>query len=317
LLDQAIAYCGGTAAEADVADMLGTIDRGHVNRLIELLAAGDAPGLMAVVAEVDEQFPDYARLLEDLTRLLQRIAVYQVIGATDLDDELDEEVLAGFAASLSAEDVQLFYQIGLLGIRDLHLAPDPRSGVEMTLLRMLAFQPGATGTGGTSLQAKKVARKTMPAPEPESQTHEPGPAARAEAPDNAEDWTSLVDGLPLSGLNRQLANNCAFIRREDDTIYLGLDGRTESYLTRDRQAAVAKAVSEYFGRPVKVDIAVGTAEVETPVQQAIRREDERHAAAREGLEADPNVQALKDMFGAELVPDSVEPLDKRTASNQE
>ena len=317
LLDQAIAYCGGEVAESAVADMLGTIDRSHVNRLMELLAAGDAPGLMATIAEVDEQFPDYARLLEDLNRLLQRIAVYQVVGATDADDELDEEVLAGFAASVSAEDVQLFYQIGLLGVRDLHLAPDPRSGVEMVLLRMLAFQPATTEAGAATPQVRKIAKKPVNVPEKPLQAAESPPNAGAEAPETAEEWTNLVDRLALSGLNKQLASNCAFIRREDDTVFLGLDGRTESYLTRDRQAAVAKALSDYFGRPVKVDIALGTAEVETPVQQAVRMEDERHAAARAGLEADPNVKALKDMFGAELVPDSVEPLDNHPSSNQE
>ena len=317
LLDQAIAFCGGEVAEPAVADMLGTIDRNHVHRLMELLAAGDAPGLMSTIAEVDEQFPDYARLLEDLTRFLQRIAVYQAVGVSDSDDELDEESLARLAGSVSAEDIQLFYQIGLLGIRDLYLAPDPRSGVEMTLLRMLTFQPDATGAGSTSPQVAKVAKKTVAASKRQQQSARQNPSVEVPVPETAEDWTNLVARLPLSGLNKQLANNCAFIRREHDTVFLGLDGRSESYLTRERQAAVAKALSDFHGRTVKVDIALGTAEAETPVQQAIRKEDERHAAARAGLEADPNVQALKDMFGAELVPDSVEPLDHHPPSNQE
>ncbi|MBT8099657.1 MAG: DNA polymerase III subunit gamma/tau, partial [Gammaproteobacteria bacterium] len=88
LLDQAIAYCGGNVDEAPVAAMLGTIDRDHVSRLVELLAAGDASGLMATLKDIDQQFPDYARLLEDLARALQRIAVYQVVGDYESDDEL-------------------------------------------------------------------------------------------------------------------------------------------------------------------------------------------------------------------------------------
>ena len=146
LLDQAIAFCGGKVTEEAVGVMLGTIDRQHVSRLLRLLARADAKGLMACVADIDEQFPDYARMLEDLARALQRIAVYQVIGATDADDDVDESEIAELAGLIAAEDVQLFYQTVILGRRDISLAPDPRSGAEMTLLRMLAFQPGGSAS---------------------------------------------------------------------------------------------------------------------------------------------------------------------------
>src|SRR5210317_1053006 len=148
LLDQAIAYCGGKLEEPQVARMLGTIDRDHVVRLLRLLADNDARGLVEALREIDEQFPNYGRLLEDLARDLQRIAVYQVVGTCDAEDDLKEEEYAELAQALPGEDVQLFYQVAVLGRRDLHLAPDPRSGAEMTLLRMLAFRPaGASETG--------------------------------------------------------------------------------------------------------------------------------------------------------------------------
>jgi DNA polymerase III subunit gamma/tau len=144
LLDQAIAYCGGELTEAAVGVMIGNIDRRHISELLALLAASDARGLVQAIARIDEQFPDYAHLLDDMARMLQRIAVFQIVGAIDSEDDFDEDEIAGFAGRLSAEDLQLFYQMALLGRRDLHLAPDPKSGVEMTLLRMLAFQPGTT-----------------------------------------------------------------------------------------------------------------------------------------------------------------------------
>ncbi|MGB5345665.1 MAG: DNA polymerase III subunit gamma/tau, partial [Woeseia sp.] len=150
LLDQAIGYCGGAIDAESVGTMLGTIDRRHVGRLLSLLAAGDAAGLLAAVAELDEQFPDYANLLDDIARILQRIAVWQMIGASDANDELDEVELQAFAEQIAAEDVQLWYQIAITGRRDLHMAPDPRSGMEMTLLRMLAFQPERSGQGSSS-----------------------------------------------------------------------------------------------------------------------------------------------------------------------
>ena len=309
LLDQAIAFCGGDVREAPVGEMLGTIDRQHVNRLISQLADGDPAEMMVTIADVDEHFPDYARLLDDVARLLQKVAVFQVVGSIDTEDEYDESEIAALAERISAEDIQLFYQVAVNGRRDLHLAPDPRSGTEMTLLRMLAFQPaGAVAVKAETTIARKasapVVRKkaeNAPAPEP------PSEAAAWSEPD----WSELVPRLGLTAVSKQLASNCAYLRREGGTVYFKLDGRAESYLTRDREQKLASALSTHFGENLKVSIAVGEVVKETPVQVEKRREVEEIDAARAGLEADPNVKALKDMFGAELVPDSVEPLPNK------
>jgi DNA polymerase III subunit gamma/tau len=99
---------------------------------------------------------------------------------------------------------------------------------------------------------------------------------------------------------------------------LDLTRRSESLLTRSRQDAIAAALTRHFGESLKVDILIGTESGnETPVQQAARLVDERRAEARASLEADPNVKALKDMFGAELNPDSIELVDGRKAANRE
>ncbi len=319
LLDQAIAYCGGAVDAESVGTMLGTIDRQHVSRLLELLAAGDAPGLLAAIGEIDEQFPDYANLLDDIARTLQRIAVCQVIGATDIDEELDATELQQFAESMSAEDVQLWYQIAIVGRRDLHMAPDPRSGIEMTLLRMLAFQPAAAAQGGSGGGQRRPA--AMPAPK--RRTASPGPAAAPAAEKAAAsawqepDWPTLVAALGLSGTVRLLASNCGYLRRDGQVLYLSLDGRSESLLTRPRQEQLAQALSEKFGETLRVDIAIGAADVETPVQAEERIAEEKLHAARESLESDPNVRALQDMFGATLNSDSIELVKREESRNQE
>jgi DNA polymerase-3 subunit gamma/tau len=322
LLDQAIAYCGGKIEEAPTAKMLGTIDRDHVMRLMRLLAAGDARGLIEVVREIDEQFPDYARLLDDLARDLQRVAVYQVVGTCDCDDELTEQEIAELSQIMPAGDVQLFYQTAIMGRRDLHLAPDPRSGAEMTLMRMLAFKPASAGTSGAAASGpasrgaaatgraaptgaagpKKSAAKTVAKPEaPESDTADVKAVAWEEP-----DWKELVVSLGLSGAVRLLASNCAYLRREANTVYLGLDPRSAAMLTSQRKDMIASKLGEYFGERLNVDIAMGSETEETPLQQESRMADERLEEARQSLEADPNVQKLKDMFGAELKTDTIE-----------
>ncbi len=307
LLDQAIAYCGGKLDEKQVATMLGTIDRAHVGRLVRLLAAQDAAGVIAALREIDEQFPDYARLLEDLARVLQRVAVYQVVGSIDDDDEITDAELEEFASSLAPADVQLFYQVALVGRRDLNLAPDPKSGAEMTLLRMLAFRPAAAGsaaptaTGGSAKQSD-----AKPAVAPPPKAVQAAPARPESASWEAPNWKELVPQLGLSGAERLLAGSCALLRRENNTVFFSLDPGSESYLTRQRKEALANRLSDHFGEPLAVDISIGAVEeVESPMRAEHREADEHFAAERAKLEADPNVQALKDMFGAELNPGSI------------
>ncbi len=317
LLDQAIAYCGGDVLEEPVGVMLGTIDRQHVSTLLKLLASGDAQGLLSAVAEIDEQFPDYGRLLDDLSRSLQRIAVYQIVGKTDLEEELSEDELAELSEQFAPEDVQLFYQTALLGRRDLHLAPDPRSGAEMTLLRMLAFQPPRPASRRTSdnpthqtlsVQSDDAGSKAAPiAADAPSKTV--GDMPKWEDPD----WNALINELNLSGANKLLASNCAYLRRENGTLHFNLDSRSQSLLTKSRQNALAAAVSERYGETVRVEISIAESAPETPIQEEARRVDEKMEAARESLESDPNVKALQDMFGAQLNPESIE-LIRRSSS---
>ncbi|HEX7718787.1 MAG TPA: DNA polymerase III subunit gamma/tau [Woeseiaceae bacterium] len=320
LLDQAIAYCGGALTEAAVGVMIGNIDRRHISELLGLLAANDARGLIRAIARIDEQFPDYAHLLDDLARMLQRIAVFQVVGAIDSEDDFDEDEIADFAGRVNAEDLQLFYQMALIGRRDLYLAPDPKSGVEMTLLRMLAFQPeqGPATKGNDAVRGTAPRRKPSPPAASTSAVPARPPAAVRPQAWQDPDWCELVEELGLNGAAKLLASNCAFLRREKNVVHLGLDRRSESLLTRSRQDAIAAALSDRFGEALKVDILVGTGSGnETPVQQAARLVDEQRAAARASLEADPNVKALQDMFGAELNPDSIELVDRRKAANRE
>ncbi|MDZ7643820.1 MAG: DNA polymerase III subunit gamma/tau C-terminal domain-containing protein [Woeseiaceae bacterium] len=116
---------------------------------------------------------------------------------------------------------------------------------------------------------------------------------------------------------RLLASNCAYVRRDGNVVRLSLDQRSESLLTRRRQDALAEALSGHFGETLRVDIEVGEQTEETPLQAEARAADEKLAAARESLEADPNVQALQDMFGATLNADSIEIVNGNNPARQE
>jgi len=142
LLDQLIDFGGGKAGEEEARAMLGTISRDHVERIAELLASMNVPELVRCARSLEEFAPDYAQVLDELSGLLVRVAMKQAVSDFEGDDLYAPELLERLAKALTPEDIQLFYQTAIIGRRDLALAPDPRTGFEMTLLRMMAFRPG-------------------------------------------------------------------------------------------------------------------------------------------------------------------------------
>ncbi len=155
LTDQAIAFGSGGITEAGVRSMLGTVDMSFVYQLLEAVAAGEPAALLETVARMAEHAPDFESSLEEMLSLLHRITVAQVLPELRDNSRGDVDRVEALARDLTAEDVQLFYQIALNGKRDLPYAADPRSGFEMTLLRMLAFRPAllpdsSEGSGGAA-----------------------------------------------------------------------------------------------------------------------------------------------------------------------
>jgi DNA polymerase-3 subunit gamma/tau len=141
LTDQAIAYGRGEVFEHQVNAMLGTIDRGRVFKLAEILATGQVAELLAEVSAMAEHGPDYDEIVQALMQLWHKVAVAQVAPSSVDNSEGDKAAIMQLAAAMRAEDIQLFYQTALVGRKDLPLAADPRQGFEMILLRMLAFKP--------------------------------------------------------------------------------------------------------------------------------------------------------------------------------
>ncbi|MFV0278372.1 MAG: DNA polymerase III subunit gamma/tau [Parahaliea sp.] len=186
LTDQAIAFGSGALREADVRAMLGTVDLSFVYQLLEAVVAGEPQGALAVVAAMGEHAPDFEASLDELISLLHRVALAQVVPAAVDRGWGDAERVRALAATMTAEDAQLYYQMAINGKRDLPLAADPRCGFEMILLRMLAFRPAvvversagpgsAEGAGGG--QHSAAARASRAAGEGGAQAKKPEPAA--------------------------------------------------------------------------------------------------------------------------------------------
>jgi DNA polymerase-3 subunit gamma/tau len=318
LLDQAIAYCNGRPGEAEVRSMLGTIDRDVIYRLLDALAAGDAAALLAEVAAADAFAPDYAALLADLVSLLQRIAVAQALPDA-IDDNLgDRDAILRLATTLTAEDVQLFYQIGLIGRRDLPLAPEPRGGLEMVLLRMLAFRPesAARPAAAAGQPAAATPRNrppgsvARPAPAAPSAAPEPAPAVTTAATAVDDDWPAMIDCLPLKGMVREMALNCAFHGIEGETVRLSMEHAHAHLLNPARLKQLESALCAHLGRSLRVNVVrEEQLAAESPAQRQQREQQERQRRAVDSIAGDATIKAMQDTFGATVFEDSIRPRD--------
>ncbi len=178
LLDQLIAFGAGKAGESEARAMLGTISRDHVVRILELLAAADTAALVRCAHSLEEFAPDYAQVLDELAALLVRIGLKQALSDYEGDELYAPELLERLARCPRPEDVQLFYQTAIMGKRDLGLAPEPRTGFEMTLLRMIAFRPAGELPSGSRPSAADRARRSA-ATAPRAEQRAAGSAAGA------------------------------------------------------------------------------------------------------------------------------------------
>ena len=364
LLDQLIAFGNGKVEEAAARAMLGTIDRQQVARLVELLADGDAAVLLEYLQSLEQWSPDHGQLLDAVAALLARIALKQAVPDYQGDELHDAERLAALATRLSPEDVQLHYQTAILGRRDLQWAPDPRTGFEMTLLRMLAFRPDAAAQlaparaqpvqaaapdasrqarSDAAARARAALADSLPmgarqapavesppqsAPMPPPPVPVPAPAAPvapavAPAPvvppapastsallvTDSEHWLELVAGCGLRGPAKLLAENAGFVGHADGVLRLSLAPEQEHLKSPSLVLQLCEAIGRQLGGEVQVRFEIGQPRGETANARNARERDARQAGAESGFVADPGIQRLVQQFGAQIVPDSVRPLD--------
>jgi DNA polymerase III subunit gamma/tau len=330
LLDQLIAFGAGEATETQARAMLGTVARDHVVRIAELLAGADPAELMRGAQALEQFAPDYAQLLDELAGLLVRVALRQTVSDYEGDEVFAPAVIERLAGTLAPEDLQLYYQTAITGKRDLPLAPDPRTGFEMTLLRMLAFRPADEPAGkrvlagalpmrpaGAAPPRTAGAAPAAASPGAPAAAAEPGSGetARGSAPGSgtalgpaASPWAAIVNALELSGAARQLASHCTLIARQGAVVRLGLDPHNQQLRTPAQEEKLAQALSRYYGEPLRLEFHSSGAAGETPALLAQRASQQELAVAQRAFEADPGVQGLRERFGATVLPETVRPV---------
>jgi len=314
LLDQALSASGGLS-EPVVAAMLGTIEQRHVQALLDALTRRDGQAALQVVAEVFGMARDLGRLLADLAEALHRIALIQTVPDYRDDARQDWDQMVALAGQMDPQDVQLFYQIALTGRKDLDLAPSARTGCEMTVLRMLAFQPAAggvpgsaSGTAGSSI-AERPGRSAQVAPSAETAAApiQPGQALTPER------WPTILSQLSLTEAVRSQGAMLALIEVSDVAVVLSAAEDDLMMISERARKDLSAALVAYCQRPLKVRFeAAKAAAITTPAELAQQDAEAGQAAAEAAIEGDPLVQRLRRRFDAEVVPESVRPAQTRS-----
>jgi DNA polymerase-3 subunit gamma/tau len=328
LLDQAIAYTGGKLEETQVAAMLGTVDRTRVGSLLEALADADGARLLDEVAKLAEFAPDWGDVLDALASALHRIQVKQLVPEATV--EADGIDAGEFASKLRPELVQLWYQMALDGRRELPLAPAPRAGFEMSVLRMLAFRPDSTASQSVPIPAsnatasaprsappaaQRTAAPSTPAPRPMPEAPAPQavpvakPVAAASITNlDADGWLELVARSGVRGPAAQLAAHSGFVSYADGVLRLTLAPADEHLKGPAMVRMLAAALEPQLGVAPQIKFELAEPSGETLHARNERERDARQAQAEETFMNDPDVQRMLER-GARVVPDSIRPLD--------
>ena len=325
LTDQAIAYAAGKVTEESIRNMLGTLDDAYLIRILDCLIAKDGASLLAVANEMGERSMSFSLALQDLSSLLQKIAAAQVVPESVLEDWPEAGEIRRLATQLTKEEAQLFYQITITSRPDLSLAPDEQTGFAMTLLRMLAFRPGSSGSGGGgSAVPAPSAPPVASAPRPATTAKTVAPAAAVATPmatkpvarttpvgdaTNAPDWHSLMRQLPVKGLVQQLAFQTELQDWKDSAA--GVKATIVTPMPQlASEASVARltdALTAHFGKPIKIVIEKGEVEGKTVAKVDAQIHQEKRMNAEQMIAADPFIQQLEKEFGAKVVGGSVKP----------
>ncbi len=324
LLDQAIAHGGGKVDEASTRAMLGAVDQQHLFDILDALARGDGAAMIQKADDMAARSLSFESALIDLGTLLHRLALAQRIPATVADDDPDRDTLLALSALFGADDIQLYYQIVTQGRSDIGLAPDEYAGFTMSLLRMLAFAPGAVPAAPVAMASAPRAQSAVRAVAPPAirVTAAAAPAVPAGAASVASTpvvsipasttltWEELVQHLGIVGLTKQLAQHCEMAVLDATQIELNLPKAQEHLLAGAHQGKLRAALQQRYGAAFKVNINVANVaqnEINSPVAIANREQQERQAQAVQEIQRDPFVRELVDSFGARVKESSIKP----------
>ncbi len=303
LLDQAISFGHGSVTVEETREMLGTIDATKVMQLLVALANGRADEIIEVINELYELGVDFLDATNEILEILHCTATLQLVPSYGGGMAKYGTLITDLAAKLSKEDVQLYYQIALRAKGDLPLAPTPKFGFEMMLMRMLAFCPETTEPLTMAVPAKIMASKV----ESNARERRLEQSGEEKAAENID--TFDLQALKITGAAHALLQYCVVSKLENQEVKLLLDPSQSPLLTKKHQERINLALNEYLGRQVHLTMEIGSSSMPTMnnIRQAASEKTKQESL--EAIKNDPTTRILMDKFDAQLIEDTITIID--------
>jgi DNA polymerase-3 subunit gamma/tau len=305
LLDQAIAFCHRALTVEKIDQLLGSIQSIHFYALLDAICVKDAQKVFTAIDSIAQHTSAFEFLLEELLMALHQMAVLQLVPGVSTDFA-DPEKLKEWSKQLSPEEVQLMYQIALIGRRDLPLAPSPQVGFEMVLLRMLFFTNKPLQTevktevkAEVSAAVKTEVKAAVQAEVKKEVKTEVKTAVKQ------EENINVLEKLTLTGITKTLASYCVIKSITPTHIQLLLDASQALLLNEKQRQRLEEALNAFYGVSRKVEISVGTGQVLAPAVLQQVQQAKVHQDAVDTLMQDPKVQAILQTFDTQLAAENV------------
>lgn len=342
LTDQAIAYGNQAINEADVRGMLGAIDQTYLIEIIQAIVEENGAKLIEVAKDMEARSISFEAALNDLAKLLHQVAIAQAVPNSISHDLPEKDALLDLAQTISADKLQLYYQIALLGGRDISLAPDEYAGFTMSLLRMLAFSP----TESISAQKKNNITTVQNSLAKQSATTALEHAASNQNINNLNqsnlsevdkidtnnldstivdktqirvkdtndvasrafdgNWRNLIENHLKLGIARALAQHCEMCAYDDNSITLRVAEQQKHLVSATYKEKLSTAINSHFGQNIQLNFTIES-EANTPAKQQAEEKAVVQSTAEEAIMNDQFVQALIQNFDAKIIPNSIKP----------
>ncbi len=326
LLDQALNFGNGRVEVTAVRLMLGFSEKELLLDLLVAVANGNSREVLQKIQQLAEKTPDFSNLLTELLEMIHHIAIAGSVPEA-LEESCEErEAILKLAEQIPPEEVQLYYQIGLQGQRDLPFAPNPKMGFEMVLLRMVAFQPvgvsrfiaKATLASGRSKSPEETQNFIVRSEKSvdsviASIAKQPGEnflenifedtatsLKETKIISDIPEWSVVISHLNLSGLTKVLAEHCIITEWTADFIHLTLNSEQKLLLNKRYEGRLQEALCRYLGKDLHLKITEGEIVGETPAMQNQRLVEKTQQEAYQMIEVDSKIQKLIQAFDAKI-----------------
>tara|TARA_Y100000389_G_scaffold126667_1_gene124002 strand:- start:3763 stop:5376 length:1614 start_codon:yes stop_codon:yes gene_type:complete len=302
LLDQSISYGNGSVKEEDLKEMLGLVNHNEIVKLAKLINNRDAEKILSFVRDLAHKGENLANALRDLTSIFHQISIAQIIQ----DKNQISSEIADLANSFSAQDLQLYYQIAINGQKDMNLSPSEQIGLEMTLLRMIAFHPDYDDREKKNLKPtpnkkSKVIDTATPKESPESSSNLRDPNEEINKLDikNQKDWEDIIKTFDFNGAGKMLVKNTVFKSLENQTLVLTLSSDFLNLLTPKTEDSIRNGLHKQYPA-VELIFEPGETNGDSLSQkESVEREQKRKETESQFL-SDDGLKELQEVFNSKV-----------------